>query len=154
MHTGLANWYQYALALALCFKAPEYFEDEEYIAQAMPRINEDDGSVTVQREVSEGTSVWFSRRDKEKVVTGLDRMAARIKEQLGDAQPKLVFQFDCASRGKSMFRDQEKSMLLRQFRQSVGPEAPWAGFYTFGEIGPVAGHNLRHIYTAVVLVLS
>ena len=150
----VANWYQYALALALCFKAPEYFEDEEYIAQAMPRINEDDGSVTVQREVSEGTSVWFSRRDKEKVVTGLDRMAARIKQQLGDAQPKLVFQFDCASRGKSMFRDQEKSMLLRQFRQSVGPEAPWAGFYTFGEIGPVAGHNLRHIYTAVVLVLS
>jgi hypothetical protein len=147
------NWYHYALALALCFKAPEYFEDEEYIAQAMPRINEDDGSVTVQTEVSEGTSVWFSRRDKEKVVTGLDRMAARIRQQLGDAQPKLVFQFDCASRGKSMFRAQEKLRLLRQFRQSLSPEAPWVGFYTFGEIGPVAGHNLRHIYTAVVLAL-
>jgi hypothetical protein len=150
----VANWYHYYFALALCFKAREYFEDEEYIAQAMPRINEDDGSVTIQTEVSEGTSVWFSRRDKEKVVSGLDRMAARIRQQLGDAQPKLVFQFDCASRGKSMFRDQEKLNLLRQFRQSVGPEAPWVGFYTFGEIGPVAGHNLRHIYTAVVLALS
>jgi hypothetical protein len=148
------NWYRYALTLALCFKAPEYFEGEEYIVQGIPRINEDDGSVTIQTEVSEGTSVWFSSRDKEKLATGLDRMAAQIKHQLGGAQPKLVFQFDCASRGKMMFRDQEKTQLLGQFRQSVGPDAPWVGFYTYGEIGPVAGHNLRHIYTAVVLALS
>jgi hypothetical protein len=148
------NWYRYALTLALCFKAPEYIENEEYIVQGIPRINEDDGSVTIQTQVSEGTSVWFSSRDKEKITTGLDRMAAQIKEQLGGAQPKLVFQFDCASRGKMMFRDQERTQLLGQFRQSVGPDAPWAGFYTYGEIGPVAGHNLRHIYTAVVLALS
>jgi hypothetical protein len=148
------NWYRYALTLALCFKAPEYFEGEEYIVQGIPRINEDDGSVTIQTEVSEGTSVWFSSRDKEKLATGLDRMAAQIKHQLGNAQPKLVFQFDCSSRGKMMFRDQEKTQLLGQFRQSVGPDAPWVGFYTYGEIGPVAGHNLRHIYTAVVLALS
>jgi hypothetical protein len=148
------NWYRYALTLALCFKAPEYFEDEEYVVQAIPRINEADGSVTVQTEVSEGTSIWFSSRDKEKIATGLDRMAGQIKHQLEGAQPQLVFQFDCCSRGKMMFRDQEKSELLRQFRQSVGPDVPWAGFYTYGEIGPVAEHNLRHLYTAVVLALS
>jgi len=150
----VANWYRYALTLALSFNAPEYFEDEEYIVQGIPRINEDDGSVTIQTEVSEGMSVWFSSRDKEKITTGLDRMAAQIKHQLGDAQPKLVFQFDCASRGKMMFRDQERTQHLGQFRQSVGPDAPWVGFYTYGEIGPVATHNLRHIYTAVVLALS
>ena len=150
----VANWYRYALTLALSFNAPEYFEDEEYIVQGIPRINGDDGSVTIQTEVSEGTSVWFSSRDKEKITTGLDRMAAQIKHQLGDTQPKLVFQFDCASRGKMMFRDQERTQLLGQFRQSVGPDAPWVGFYTYGEIGPVAEHNLRHIYTAVVLALS
>jgi hypothetical protein len=150
----VANWYRYALTLALCFKAPEYFEGEEYIVQGIPRINEDDGSVTIQTEITEGTSVWFSSRDKEKITTGLDRMAAQIKHQLGDAQPKLVFQFDCSSRGKMMFRDQERTQLLGQFRQSVGPDAPWVGFYTYGEIGPVAEHNLRHIYTAVVLALS
>jgi hypothetical protein len=150
----VANWYRYALTLALCFKAPEYFEDEEYIVQGIPRINEDDGSVTIQTQVTEDTSVWFSSRDKEKITTGLDRMATQIKHHLGDAQPKLVFQFDCSSRGKMMFRDQERAKLLGRFRQSVGPDAPWVGFYTYGEIGPVAGHNLRHIYTAVVLALS
>jgi small ligand-binding sensory domain FIST len=31
------------------------------------------------------------------------------------------------------------------------PDAPWAGFYTVGEIGPVAMHNYRHLYTSVDL---
>src|SRR5918998_3943385 len=73
------NWHRNGYALTLCFKAPAYFEGEEYIVQGIPRINEDDGSVTIQTEVSEGTSVWFSSRDKAKLATGLDRMAAQIK---------------------------------------------------------------------------
>jgi small ligand-binding sensory domain FIST len=53
-----------------------------------------------------------------------------------------------------MLRDQEKLHFLRQFRQSVDPDVPWAGYYTWGEIGPVEEHNLRHLYTSVVLALS
>ncbi len=151
-----ANWHRkgYALTLALSFKAPEYFEDEEYIVQAVPSLNEADGSVRVQTVVSEGTSVWFSSRDKEKITTGLERMAEHIQEELGGDQPKLVFQFDCTSRGKMMFRDREKLQIIKRFRHSLSPDAPWAGFYTYGEIGPVAEHNLGHLYTAVVLALS
>jgi hypothetical protein len=148
------NWGRYILTFALCFRAPSYMKDEEYAFRTIPSVNKADGSITVQTEVPEGTSVWFSVRDKEKTTTGLDRMAAQIKQQLGDAQPKLVFQFDCTARGKTMFRDQEKLHLLRRLRQTVGPEAPWAGFYTAGEIGPVSKHNCYHNYTAVVLALS
>jgi small ligand-binding sensory domain FIST len=53
-----------------------------------------------------------------------------------------------------MFREQEKLKLLRQFRQSVGPDVAWAGFYAFGEIGPVEEHNHRNLYTAVALALG
>ena len=148
------DWSRYAYSLALTSKAPSYMKDEEYIVRGVPQLNLTDGSVTVQTEVTEGTSVWFSSRDKEKITAGLDRMAAQIKEQLGGAQPKLVFQFECSTRGKMMFREQEKLQLLRRFRQSVGPDVPWAGFYTIGEIGPVEEHNDRHLYTSVVLALS
>jgi len=105
-------------------------------------------------EVQEGMSMWLSSGDKEKVATGLDRMAAQIKEQLGGEKPKLVLQFECATRGKMMFRDQEKLQLLRWFRQSLGPDAPWVGFYTAGEIGPLEKHNDCHLFTSVVLALS
>ena len=152
--TDERDWMRYAISLALCFRAPSYIKDEEYICRGVPAANLTDGSITVQTEVQEGTSVWFSSRDKEKLATGLDRMAAEIKEQLEGDQPKLVFQFECATRGKMLLREQEKLQFLRQFRQSIDPDVPWAGFYTWGEIGTVEEHNDRHLYTSVVLALS
>src|SRR5687767_11877891 len=107
------DWMRYAISLALCFKAPSYIKDEECVVRGVPQLNLADGSVTVQTEVQEGTSVWFSSRDKEKLAAGFDRMAAQIKHQLGGAQPKLVLQFECATRGRMMFRDQEKLQFLR-----------------------------------------
>jgi small ligand-binding sensory domain FIST len=148
------DWARYAISLALCFRAPSYIKDEEYIVRGMPSVSMADGSITVQTGVSEGTSVWLSSRDKEKISTGFDRMAAQIKDQLEGEKPKLVFQFECGTRGKVMFREREKLQILRRFRQSLDPDAPWAGFYTVGEIGPVEEHNLRHLYTSVVLALS
>jgi hypothetical protein len=148
------DWMRYAISLALCFKAPSYMKDEEYVVRGVPAVRMADGSITVQTEVPEGTSVWFSSRDKEKMSTGLDRMARQIREQLEDDQPKLVFQFECATRGKMMLREQEKLRFLRQLRQSVDSDVPWVGYYTIGEIGPVEEHNGRHLYTSVVLALS
>jgi hypothetical protein len=148
------DWVPYSVSLALTTKAPSYIKDEEYVVRGLPGVRMADGSIIVQTEVPEGTSVWFSSRDKEKHATGLDRMDAQIKEQLGGTQPKLVFQFECATRGKLMFREQEKLQLLKRLRQSVEPDVPWVGFYTAGEIGPVEEHNLRHLYTSVVLALS
>jgi hypothetical protein len=149
------DWMRYAISLALCFRAPSYMKDEEYVVRGVPYVRMAGGSIIVQgTEVQEGTSVWFSSRDKEKLATGLERMAAHIEDQLGGEKPKLVFQFECGTRGKMMFREQEKLQLLRQFRQSVDPDVPWAGYYTWGEIGPVEEHNLRHLYTSVVVALS
>ena len=128
--------------------------DEEYVVRGVPTVRMADGSIAVQTEVQEGTSIWFSSRDKEKVATGLDRMAAQIKDQLDGEKPKLVFQFECATRGKDMLREQEKLQILKQFRQSLDPDAPWAGYYCAGEIGPVEEHNNHHLYTSVVLALS
>src|SRR5215217_2252967 len=152
--TDERDWMRYAISLALCFRAPSYMKDEEYVVRGVPRVRMADGSIAVQTEVQEGTSVWLSSRDKEKIRTGFDRMAAQIKDQLGGEKPKIVFQFECATRGKMMFRDEEKLQLLKRFRQSLDPDAPWVGFYTAGEIGPVEEHNLRHLYTSVVLALN
>ncbi len=153
--TDERDWLRYSVSLALSFKAPSYVKDEEYVVRGVPVVRMSDESIIVQgTEVQEGTSVWLSSRDKEKMTTGFDQMAQQIKDQLGGDQPKLVFQFECATRGKMMLREQEKLQLLKRFRQSVDPDVPWAGYYTWGEIGPVEEHNDRHLYTSVVLALS
>ena len=118
------DWSRYAYSLALTSKAPSYMKDEEYVCRGYPAVRMADGSIILQTEVPEGTSIWFSTRDKKKLATGLDRMAAQIKDQLEGEKPKLVFQFECATRGKMMLRDQEKLQFLRQFRQTVGADVP------------------------------
>src|SRR5918993_2309236 len=107
------DWFRYVISLSLCFRAPSYMKDEEYVVRGMPAVSMADGSITVQTEVSEGTSVWLSSRDKAKVSNGFDRMAAQIKDQLDGGKPNLVFQFECGTRGKVLFREQEKLQLLK-----------------------------------------
>ena len=71
------DWMRYAISLALSFKAPSYIKDEEYVVRGVPKVRMADGSIIVQGpEVQEGTSVWFSSRDKEKITRGFDRMAS------------------------------------------------------------------------------
>ena len=80
-------------------------------------------------------------------------MAEEITTQLGDNPPRLVFQFDCAGRGKAFLREQQKLGLLETLQGRIGPDVPWLGFYTFGEIAPVGEHNYFHNYTVVLAVI-
>jgi len=143
------------LAFSLGFKAPGYMQDHnEYTIRAMVGGKDDQaGSVTIPTEVTEGTSVWITRRDHELISQGVDRIAEEIKGQLGDNPAKLVFHFDCAGRGKMMLRDPQKLGLLKTLRQKVGPDVPWLGFYSYAEIGPMKEHNCLHNYTAVVTAI-
>ena len=122
------DWLRYAISLALSFRAPSYMKDEEYVVRGVPQLSLTDGSITVQTEVKEGTSIWFSSRDKEKITTGFDRMAAKIKEQLDGAQPELVFQFECVTRGKLMFREQEKLATAQAVSTIRWPGRAMGGF--------------------------
>src|SRR5215213_4613821 len=48
------DWFRYAISLSLCFRAPSYMKDEEYVVRGMPAVSMADGSITVQTEVEEG----------------------------------------------------------------------------------------------------
>jgi FIST C domain len=90
-------------------------------------------------------------------VAGREAAQQALKEA-GLERPDFLFMFASigygSTRGKLLFREQEKQEILRRFRRSVDPDVPWAGFYTIGEIGPVEEHNDRHLYTSVVLALN
>ena len=111
------------------------------------------GSVQIATEVIEGANVWMTRRDPEKISQGINRIAEEIKAQLGSNQAKLVLHFDCAGRGKMIFRDPQKLQLLRTLREQIGSDTPWLGLYTYAEIGPIQEHNNLHNYTAVITAI-
>src|SRR5829696_3425243 len=44
------DWLPYSVSLALCFRAPDYMKDEEYVVRGIPAVRMADGSITVQME--------------------------------------------------------------------------------------------------------
>ncbi|MCB9652839.1 MAG: FIST C-terminal domain-containing protein [Deltaproteobacteria bacterium] len=149
------NWEQTVVNLCLGFRAPTSIHEDydRYLIRFMPQRDEVEGSVIIPTEVTEGMSVWMTRRDQDKILGGCQRIGANLKKALDGKEPKLVLQFDCAGRGKFVFRDDERSASLAMIRDQVSPTAPWLGFFTFGEIGPISGENCFHNYTAVVAAL-
>jgi len=152
---GMEDWAMAVLAFPLGLKVPGLVEDyDEYIIRGIVGGKDDaTGSFAIPTEVSEGMSIWVTRRDYEKVVHGVERATEEIRTQLGGKQPRLVFQFDCAGRGKIFLREQQKLHLLETLRERIGLGVPWLGFYTYGEIAPVSGRNYFHNYTLALTVI-
>jgi hypothetical protein len=152
---GIEDWAATVLTLPLGFRVPGYMQDyDEYIIRGMVGgQDETTGSVTIPTEVSEGMSIWMTRRDSEKLAKGVEQIAEEINAQFGEEPARLVFQFDCAGRGKAFIREGQKLRLLETLRARVGPDVPWLGFYTFGEISPVGERNYFHNYTVVLTAI-
>jgi hypothetical protein len=148
----VGQWNKLSLNLCLGFKTPEHIRQgyEEHIIRYMVGKNDEEGSVTIQSEVTDGTELWIVRRDKELITGGLQEIARQIKDKTGARKPKFVLQFECMGRGKVVFRDSEKIALIRSLQQEIGADIPWIGFYTYGEIGPVVAYNCFHNFTAVI----
>ncbi|MCI5161186.1 MAG: histidine kinase [Candidatus Electrothrix sp. AX5] len=150
----LETWSQSVTALTLGFKVSGGKENEEYIIRAITGgMDEEKGFITIPTEVEEGTSIWMTRRDHEKITNGINEIADKVKGELDGNSPQLIFQFDCAGRGKSFFREEEKLQLLKTLRQKIGCDVPWIGLYTYGEICPVQERNSFHNFTAVLVTI-
>jgi hypothetical protein len=145
------NWSRAVVNLCLGFRAPATMEDyDEYLIRFMPTKDDQKGCITISTEAENGTRFSMTRRDQEKIADGVRSAAYRIIKAIGNQPIKMVFHFDCAGRGKVVFRDQQKKLLLKELQEKVGGSIPWIGFYTYGEIGPVGKQNHFHNYTAII----
>ena len=146
------QWNKGSLNLCLAFKTPEHIRQgyEEYMIRYMMGKNDQEGYVTIQSEVAEGTEVWIARRDKELIASGLKSITRQIRENMGDGKPKFVLHFECVGRGKVVLRENDKVELIRSLQKELGAEVPWIGFYGYGEIGPIVNYNCFHNFTSVV----
>jgi len=149
------HWSKTAVNLCLGFKTPENIKSgyEEHIIRFIMGKNDQEGYITIQSEIREGEEVWLARRDKDLIANGMRSISCHINELLDGRKPKFVLHFDCAGRGKVVFREREKIELIRSLQQELGEDIPWIGFYSYGEIGPIGNINCFHNFTSVVVAI-
>lgn len=147
----MSDWGKVIAPLALGFPAPTYLEDNsQLVLRFMPGRDDVTGSVTIPTEVQPGQKLWMTRRDADRVETGVSQVVTAMRDALGHVHPKFVLQFDCGGRGKQLMREEDKLRVLAKLQSGISATAPWIGFYSFGEIGPVNQVNSFHNYTVVL----
>jgi len=106
------------------------------------------GSLSVGDVVPVGTTVQFLLRDAQAASADLAEVLGAFRERVGLRGLAGALLFSCNSRGRAMFDVAEHD--VRAVVDGLGT-ATVAGFFAAGEIGPVAGRNHLHGFTATVL---
>lgn len=143
-------------ALAEQLPAAEALEyGNEHILRVVTK-RDPDGTMHYATTIEEGTPLWLTVRDEERIFSDMDRMMDTIVAQIGGRQVAAVFHADCLARGRFLFNKVMKEELVgrMQFpltRDDVVP--PWLGMYGFGEFARLGGRNEYHNYTTALYVL-
>ena len=142
-----------AAGLQLGIAMDEYADERgqgDYLVRGLVGVDDSRFAVAVGDVVEVGRSVRFHVRDAESASADLLGSLARFRAQADlDAAGALLF--SCTNRGEGMFGSADHDVLT--VRAGLGTRRV-GGFFANGEIGPVAGRNHVHAFTASMLVLG
>jgi small ligand-binding sensory domain FIST len=129
----------------------EYAEQHErgdFLIRPVIGADPDSGAVAVGTMVELGRSVRFQVRDAAAAHEDLEELLARFRAD-GPVDGALLF--SCNGRGTALFPHADHDVLA--VRKGLGITGV-AGFFAAGEIGPVAGRNHLHGFTASILAFG
>lgn len=143
---------------ALAERLPDE-EAREYGNEHILRVvtkRDDDGTMHYATTIEEGTPLWLTVRDEERIFSDMDRMMDNIVGQIGDRPVAAVFHADCLARGRFLFNRVMKEELVSRMQFPLTRDEtvpPWFGMYGFGEFARLGGRNEYHNYTTALYVL-
>ena len=127
-----------------------FFLDELHHARAPVGVGPS-GELNLVADITEGSSVCILDGEPNPMVEAAERAAAEAKENLKGGRAAGVLLFDCVCRGMIL-----KDQFQREIDavRSVFPEAPIAGFLTYGEIARFKGRldGWRNTTTVVAAI--
>ncbi len=143
---------------ALAEKLPEALA-EEYGNPHILRVvtkHDPDGTMHYATTIREGTELWLTVRDEERIFADMDRMMRQMTGRFPGRRPVAVFHADCLARGRYLLNRVMKEELVGRMQfplSSDGVVPPWLGMYGFGEFARLGGANTYHNYTTAIYAL-
>jgi small ligand-binding sensory domain FIST len=130
----------------------EYAEDHEFLVRAVLGVERETEGLVVGDLVEVGQTVRLQVRDADAADADLRALLAGYRRDTRDAPAGGALVFSCNGRGAHLFGAthggaDHDAALVRAELAALGV----AGFFAGGELGPVAGRNHLHGYTASVV---
>ncbi len=138
---------QLARGLQIGFVVDEHLAEPgqgDFLIRGLLGADPSSGAIEVGEVVEVGTTVQFQVRDAVGADQDLRAALARVRTDLS-GPPAGALLFTCNGRGRRMFgvADHDATAI-----EDVLDGIPLAGFFAAGEIGPIAGRNALHGFTA------
>jgi small ligand-binding sensory domain FIST len=120
-------------------------ESGDFLVRGLVGVDPETGAIALGDQVEVGETVQFHVRDATSADRDLKEMLEREVVGLEGRNPAAALLFTCNGRGSRLFDqpDHDASLVSSAF-----PNAPLAGFFCAGELGPVGGKNFLHGFTA------
>lgn len=102
-----------------------------------PVIANEKGEITMAAAIPEGTTIRLMIGDRDKAIQAAKTAAKVALDQLEGRAPKFILMFNCMARNKLLgVRCHEENSEVSKI---IGENVAMAGFYTYGEQGPLLG---------------
>ncbi len=126
-------------------------EQGDYLVRSLVRVDPDRAALVVADDLRIGQTVSFQLRDPLAASHDLQRTLASWGSPNTRGRAAGVLLFSCNGRGERFFTTSDHDAVT--VRDQLGG-AEVAGYFAAGEIGPVAGRNHLHGFSASMLVFS
>ena len=127
------------------------FERGDFLVRGVVGADPDSGAIAVGDAVAAGETIQFHVRDEASADEDLRATLKEARDMVGDRRVAGGLLFTCNGRGSRMFSTPDHDAAL--LASELG-DAPIAGFFCAGELGPVGSKNFLHGFTASMALFS
>ena len=120
----------------------ERFGRGDFLVRNVIGVDQDSGAIAMADYIRIGQTIQFHVRDAQTADEDL-RMMLEAQQSRGPVSGALLF--SCNGRGTNLFEAPCHDIGVAR---NLMPQAPVAGFFAAGELGPVGGKNFVHGHTA------
>lgn len=129
----------------------DHHEQGDFLVRSLVRIDSDLKALVIADDVHVGQTVSFQLRDAAAASDDLHATLAAWNRKPPQSPPAGALLFSCSGRGEGFFPTSDHDAAT--VRDELGG-AEVAGYFAAGEIGPVAGRNHLHGFSASVVVFG
>ena len=127
------------------------FTQGDFLVRNLIRVDPERRALVVADILTVGQTVQFQLRDAEAASDDLTQVLHRHRERAGLAEVAGALVFSCNGRGQGFFSDADHDAV--KVRDELGvPDV--TGYFATGEIGPVAGRNFLHGFSAAIVAFG
>jgi hypothetical protein len=119
------------------------------LVRAVFRVDEDRQALVLGADIPQGGTIRILRGDSDDIIKGAKSATEGALAAMPD--PDVAFLFNCVSR-KVALGERYKEECETAFRV-LPADLPRAGFYTFGELSPLAGVSVLHESTFTLALI-